>query len=166
MSIHNDIQYCKGLIEQLKIAHPELVDDEDLRVDTFEGETDLHGILSRLVATAIDAGIMAEAVKSRRDELAARQKRFTDKYENIRGVIQSLMERAELQKVQLVEATLSVRKIVPVPIVTDVDLLPENCVKIERKADMAAIKTALETLPFIDGVVMGNGKTSLTIRTK
>ena len=166
MSIHNDIVYLKSLIDQLKIDHPELADDDDLRADTFEGETDLHAVLEKLVASALNADAWAGAVKTRREELADRQKRFTDKYESLRNIILSILERAELPKVQLVEATLSVRKIAPAPIVTDVNLLPENCVKIERKADIAAIKTALETLPFIDGVIMSNGKTSLTIRTK
>lgn len=165
MNIHGDIAYLNALISELLIAHPELVDDEDLRADTFEGETDLHNILAKLVSMSLDAGAMAEAIKARGDELAERRKRFTNKEASIRGLIQSVMERADLPKVQLLEATLSIRQIAPSPVVADADLLPETCVKIERKPDMAAIKEAIKE-GEVPGVVMSNGKASLTIRTK
>jgi Siphovirus Gp157 len=165
MALHNDITYLKSLIEELKINHPELADDDDLRADVFEGETDLHSVLERLVSAAIEADTWAGAVKTRCDELMERQKRFSDKNDVIRNLILSIMERANLPKIQLVEATLSMRKIAPSPIVTDIDLLPDNCVKIERRADMAAIKAAIEVGEVL-GVVMSNGKTSLTIRIK
>jgi hypothetical protein len=165
MSLYNDITYLKGLMDELLIAHPELADDEDLRADVFEGETDLHTVLDKLVASALNASAWAGAVKARREDLAERQKRFSDKEDAVRGLIMNIMERASLSKVQLVEATLSVRQIAPTPIVMDVELLPENCVKIERKADMAAIKAAIQE-GDVAGVVMSNGKASLTIRTK
>ena len=165
MNIHGDIAYLNALIAELLITHPELADDEELRADTFEGETDLHNVLTKLVSMAMDAASFAEAIKARGDDLAERRKRFTNKEASIRGLIQSILERANLPKVQLLEATLSIRQIAPSPIVTDADLLPDTCVKIERKPDMAAIKEAMST-GEVPGIAMSNGKTSLTIRTK
>lgn len=66
----------------------------------------------------------------------------------------------------LTEATLSTRFIPPAPVVADPSALPDDCVRIERKPDMAAIKAAIDAKRDVPGVVMSNGKTSLTIRTK
>ena len=166
MNIHADIQYLKSRIEALQIEYPELVDDDDLRADMFEGETALPEVLAKLVNSPLEAESMADAIKSRAAELATRKARFERKAAASRGLILDLMERANFPKLQLTEASLSVRQIAPSPYVSDEAALPDNCVRIERKPDMKAIKAEIEGGKDVPGVVMSNGKTSLTIRTK
>ena len=166
MNINADIQYLKSRIEALQIEYPELADDDDLRADVFAGETALPEVLAKLVNTTLEAETMSDAIKGRATELAARKARFDRKANASRGLILDLMERANFPKLQLTEATLSVRQIAPSPIVIDEAALPDNCVRIERKPDMKAIKAEIEGGREVQGVAMSNGKASLTIRTK
>ncbi len=166
MNIAAEISNLKVIIDALLVTYPDMADDEQLRADMLEGETDIDALLAKLTNIALDAGSMADAIKLRKTDLDARKARYEAKEDAFRKLIAGVMQAANLSKFTLPDATLSVRQIAPAPIVTDPAALPDNCVKIERKPDMAAIKAALETLPNIPGVAMGNGKQSLTIRTK
>jgi Siphovirus Gp157 len=156
----------KASFASLVAEYPELLEDAQLRADMFEGETDIQWLLNSLVNETLDAETMVEAITIRASDMAERKKRFDNKSTSLRALISSIMEAAALPKIQLVDATLSVRQLAPSPIVTDETLLPENYIKIIRKPDMAAIKAAMEATSELPGVVMSNGKTSLTIRTK
>lgn len=166
MNAHSNVQFLNQQIDALLLEYPELADDADFRHDVFEGETALDYVLSKLVNTSLDAATMADAIKARKTELGERQSRFERKDEAARKLILSVMERAELSKIQLTEATLSMRQLPPSPIVTDATALPDNCVRIERKPDMKAIKAEIEGGRDVQGVAMSNGRPSLTIRTK
>lgn len=165
-NIHANVQFLNQQIDALLLEHPELADDTDFRHDVFEGQTSIDHVLSKLVETALDAAAMADAIKARKGELADRQSRFERKDEAMRKLILSVMERAELPKIQLTEATLSMRQLPPSPIITDATALPDNCVRIERKPDMKAIKAEIEGGRDVPGVAMSNGRPSLTVRTK
>lgn len=163
MNVRFDIAQLTQSIEALRVQYPEIMDDEVLRADVFEGETDLHGVLAKLVDLANEAAAMAEAIKLRSGDLSARKARYDRQEEALRTLIQSLMEKADLTKITLPEATLSVSFRKPAPIVVDEAALPDEFCKIKRSADMAKIKEA-GTLP--PGCTMSNGKNVLTVRTK
>lgn len=163
MNMRFDISQVTQAIEVLTAQYPELVEDEVLRADMIEAETDLHGVLAKLVALSNDAAAMADAIKARGADLAARKARYDRQEEALRSLIQSLMEKADLQKVALPEATLSVSFRKPAPIVVDETALPDEFCKFKRSADMAKIKEA-GTLP--PGCSMSNGKNVLTVRVK
>ncbi len=166
MNMYADIQALRSTMDALFLEFPELAEDEQFRADVLEGETNIQDVLTRLVNVSRDAETMAEAVKARKQEIGERQNRFERKAEAARKLILSVMERADLPKVQLTEATLSMRVLPPAPIVQDADELPDNCVRIERKPDMKAIKAELEGGREVPGIAMSNGRPSLTIRTK
>lgn len=163
MSVHQQIASLQGEIASLLERYPELAEDEVLRADTFEGETNLMRIMQMALNLAQEARFSAMAIDDRIEELQHRKARFEQRNEAMRSLIQSLMDRAGLQKLQLPEATLSISYRKPSPVVTDENALPDEFVKIIRKPDMAKIKEA-ETLP--PGVAMGNSKPTLTIRTR
>lgn len=166
MNIHFKAEALKNDITALLLEFPELADDATLRADVIEGQTNTNDVLAALVNSVLEAESMAVALSLRGREISDRKKRFDNQGEALRKVILSIMERAGLAKVLLTEATLSSRFIAPAPVVTEPEKLPDDCVRIERKPDMAAIKAAIEGKREIDGVVMSNGKSSLTIRTK
>lgn len=163
MNIRFDIAQVASAIEALRVSYPEIAEDDILRADMIEGETDLYAVLAKLVDLANDAGAMAEAIKIRKADLDARKARYDRQEEGLRSLIQNLMEKADLSKVALPEATLSLSFRKPAPIVTDEAALPDEFCKFKRSPDMAKIKEAA-TLPA--GCVMSNGKTVLTVRTK
>lgn len=166
MNIRHDIEALRRDIDGLLSNYPELADDEALRADVFEGETDLSGVLARLVDMSGEAAAMSEAIKLRLAAMSERKARYDRKEEAMRSLIQSVMERAGLVTLTLPEATLSVRHIPPSPVVSDATQLPDDCVKIERKPDLKAIRDKAAAGVAVPGTVMGNGRNSLTIRIK
>lgn len=162
-NIYLDTLELRQQIDAMLIQFPELQEDEVLRADTFEAETNLNAILEKLVSLAGDAGAMAEAIKIRSQALSDRKGRFERREEAMRALIQKIMERANLNKVQLPEATLSISYRKPAPIVTDEEALPDEFCKWKRSADMAKIKEAPALPP---GVSLSNGKTILAVRTR
>ena len=82
-------------IDMLRARFPELDDDEVLRADMFEAETSLHEVVGKLLERAREAETMAEAIKLRQDDLAARKARYERQKEAMRDFIQTLMERTD-----------------------------------------------------------------------
>lgn len=160
-NIYLDTRELQQQIDVLLLAHPELLEDDILRADMLEGATNMNDVLSLLVSLVADAEGMVDAIKARADTLSQRKARFERRSEVMRWFIQIVMERAELNKVQLPEATLSLSFRKPSPIVTDETVLPDEFCNFKRTADMAKIKEA-GTLP--PGCSMSNGKHVLAVR--
>lgn len=153
-------------ITELLSAYPELAEDEGLRADTFEGETDLNSVLARLLDYARDAETMNEAIELRRGALQERAVRYRNKHVLMRNLIQQIMEHANLSKVTLPEATLSISHRAPSPVVADAAQIPEAFMRVKKEPNMAEINAAIKAGTAVPGVSMSNGSTSLTIRTR
>lgn len=166
MNLNQQIADFNGMIAALFDRFPELLDDEVLRADTFSGETNIEELLTKIVDLANGSASMAVAIKARISDLVDRKTRFECREEAMRDLAQQIMERADLKKVTLPEATLSVSYRAPAPIVTDEAQLPDTLCKFKRSADMAKIKTAMAAGEQIAGVTISNGKTVLTVRVK
>lgn len=139
--------------------------DEQLVLDTLEGETDAFELVAKLLngieRDEGDVNALDGQIADRRERRLRCEKRIDGR----RDAIMAVMECAGLDKLPLPEATLSIRKVAPKAIVTDAEALPDALCKITRKPDMAAIKAAVISEP-LPGVSFDNGGTSLTIRRK
>jgi hypothetical protein len=160
-----DIATLERDIANLLVQYPELECDDVLRADMYEG-LGLHDVLADILDKEREAKAMVGALKERIDDLTARKARHERRQEAMRQVIQHLMERANLPKVTLPEATLSITHRKPSPIISDEAALPDECVEMVRKPVMATIKAWVDAGNMPDGVTMSNGSTSLTIRVK
>lgn len=157
-----DIQRALAILELC----PGIELDEQLKLSTLEGETELCEIVSQLLAESEDDEGMIEAIK---EQVAVRRERIArleNRIEARRNAIVSLMDCANLTKLPLPEATVSVRTLAPAPKVADADAVPQHLCKVTYKPDMGLIKEALECGEAVPGVVMSNGGTSLTVRRK
>ena len=76
MTVRIDVDMLRQSIDALFLNYPELADDEDLRADMLEGETDIDSVLARLVNLAADAGTMQDAIKLRMSAMAERKARY------------------------------------------------------------------------------------------
>lgn len=161
-----DPQQVIAQINAMLAEFPELADDETLRADTFEGATDLHDILTMLVEQTLDAVVMIRAIKARKMDLADRQSRYERAEDARRALIVKLMQIAELRKVVLTEATLSLKTMPPSPMITDEDELPDEFVQLIRKPDLNAIKADIAIGHVPPGVTIKNGYETVQIRTK
>lgn len=161
-----NVAEVKAQIGQLLLAYPELAEDEILRADMLEGETDLHAVLRELEQTRQTAATTETALKLYVEELRSRASRFERREQAMRALIFQLMQAAELLKVELPEATLSIRSGTAKTIITDEDRLPNEFVRIKREPDKIKIKAALSNGQTVPGATLSNVEPVLSIRTK
>ena len=157
-----DIEKIKiqQVVDAIQAQYP---DDDQLLADMVEGETDLYTIAGRLLeANEHDNGMLA-SLDSQIADRQSRKARFKLRVSSRRDAILDLMQVAKADKLELAEATISVRKVAPKLKVVQPDLVPDELCKFTRKPDMAAIKASNDT---VDGTAMDNGGYSLTVRTK
>ena len=164
--LYVDAQNVKAQIHALLEIYPELAEDDGLRLDMLEGETDLHGILARALDNKREAETMVAAIDQRMMDLASRKARYERQAKAMRHLIKGIMESAGQTKITLPEASLSIRDGQPSVHVTDVNALPQGFYHVERKADKARLKPALLAGEIIPGAELVIGETSLTIRLK
>lgn len=164
--IQVDIAAFKAHVAILLEKHPELADDEDLRADMFEGETDMVPIVSRLVGMKLDADTMAGAVKQRKQDIVDRLARYERKADGIKALIKSVMIAAGIPKVTLPDATVSILDPRVIVEVTDLDAIPQGFAKFEKKPDKTALKAALMAGEEVPGAALGFSEEGLMVRTK
>lgn len=175
-------QEVRATVEWLRAHYPGLEDDETAWLDTLEGETEVKEVAAKLIERAIECKTMTAALKLRADDIASRKNRLNDQEKNLRGAVAILLQEAGLKKLELPEATLSVRDLPSRLIVTDESKLPAACFETVQKLVMEKVKTELERFEAdkaaramddpaalaesFPGVEWSNGGTSLTVRTK
>jgi hypothetical protein len=164
--LYLDANFVKAEIAKLLHTNPELAEDETLRFDMIDGETNATRIIERALAEQQGAEMMVGAVKAREIDLAARRGRYERKSEAMRSLIKSIMRAANLDRLTLTEASLSLTKARQTVGIEDLDALPQGYFRTTRQADKAAIKQALEAGDKIPGAFLVTGDTGLTIRVK
>ncbi len=161
-----DAANTKTAIANIVAAYPELAADEQLLLDTLEGQTNLFDIASSLVRLKGETDVQNVGLKQWIGELSERKARLERKSDGVKKLIQSLMDAAGVDKLPLAEATVFKTKGRMKVVVKDVKELPQGFYSLERKADTAAIKTALENSEDVPGASLEQGPDSLTIRIK
>lgn len=153
-------------IDALLITYPELVEDEALRADMIEGETDLARVVSRALDHRQEAETMAEAIKSRETDLGERRGRYERRSEAMKSLIKSLMITAGQDKLTLPEATISLTKARETVSIIDIDALPQGTFTTVRQPDKKAIKSSIDAGADVPGAALVVGEPGLTVRTK
>lgn len=161
-----DATKLESEIRHMLVAFPELADDEELRLDTLEGETDFNRIMSRLVRVRNEKLADADGLASYIGDLSERKARQVRGAEGVKALMLSLMSVADIPKLVLPEATISVTKPRSSVEVTDVDALPQGTFTTVRQPDKAAIKVQLEAGDDVPGAVLKTSEPGLTVRTK
>lgn len=159
-----DVTVLEREFADLVAAYPELAEDDELRADTIEGETDAYRVLGKIVAIERDANSMVLAIGERARELSARKDRYTRRKDAMRALLLRLLKASDLNKVSLPEATVSIGKGRAGVEIVDESLLPDNVVKLKREPDKTAIKAALDAGEDVPGAVLREGQPSVTVR--
>ncbi len=161
-----DAATIRHQIEALFVAFPELHDDDVLRADTFEGETDLIEYLRHLERKRRGTLALAQALKIEIEELKARGDRFERRCEGLRSIMFKAMEWSEQRKVELPEATLSIREGTQRVIIHDEAAVPDIYCRVRREPDKTKIKAALSEFGDVPGASLSNAEPVLTVRIK
>jgi hypothetical protein len=154
-------------IENLKLTHPELVEDDEAWAATLESETDFNEVLTTIVRRIEDTEALVIGTKDRLDELKGRKERFEHRVETLRNLAFKIMQAAEVAKLELPECTLSLRSNQQQLIgEADPNTLPDELCKVSRDLNRIAIREALKAGRAVDGFTLSNSPPSLSIRIK
>ncbi|MDO3431163.1 siphovirus Gp157 family protein [Rhizobium sp. CBN3] len=159
-----DVANLEAEIDALLAAFLDLQEDETLRADMLDGETNLGGVLTRLLGHEREAASMVTAIKKRADELDARKKRQERRQAAMRALMLRLMKAASLPNVPLTEATISVTKGRDSVEIVDETAVPARFLKVVKTPDKTAIKAALDAGKKVKGAAIKTGDDILTVR--
>jgi hypothetical protein len=165
MNLKIEADHLRIEIEFLLAQYPDLRDDEDLRADMLEGETQITKILTALHRYREDSKKLANGSQEQLDALIARKKRLTLRVEFLRKLMQSILFAADIRKIELPECTLSIRNN-PQQVLgeADVDELPEDLIRIKREPDRQKIREALLQGRHVPGCILNNAPPSLNVK--
>lgn len=150
-----------------------LADDDEAVVTTAEGETNIREVLENIVRTIKDREAQMQACALQIAKLEARKDNHKFQVERLRAIVAETMLECDMKPLKPGDFTCSARMTKSAPKVVDSYALPPFYTKCETtiSPDLDAIKgefdeSAAEKRQFsIPGVVISNGKPSLTIRT-
>lgn len=152
-------QAAAGLIAELQS------DDDALRHDMIEGETDLFEAIEAALAEIDECDVVAAGCKEKEAQFAERRRRSDARADRLRGMIEQAMSIAELPSVKLAGATLSLKSVPPKPIYEDEAAIPsEFWRQPDPVLDKKKIADAMKDGRTIPGVSMTNGSSALQIR--
>ena len=140
--------------------------DEQLILDTIEGETNLHELILEIEEVISEYEYNALALKQRIADLSERKARFEKTAQNLRTIILSAMDKAGIQKIDSPQATISVKKKPPVLNILDESLLPVDYWKTKPVLDKKSLLSDLKNGKIVEGAELGGESIALQIRRK
>jgi hypothetical protein len=164
--LYLDAGFVKAQIAKLIDANPELGEDDELRFNMIEGETNAYRVIQRALEQRQEAEMLAGAIGARIVEMSARQGRYARKSEAMKALIKSIMKVANLPRLTLPDASLSILAPRQSVGIEDLDAIPQGYFRIKKEADKAAIKQALESGQEVPGAILVLGSEGLRIQSK
>lgn len=154
------------LREHLLAEYREAIDEETLR-DTLEGISSLPEALAAVVRSYLDDLMVAAALGMRIGDMQERLSRIEARVEKKRATITQVMEKADIKKLEQPDFTASLRAVPPGLVVADETAIPEQYWKPQpAKLDKRGLLAALNAGQVVAGAALGNGGTTLSVRTK
>ncbi|MDP9196117.1 MAG: siphovirus Gp157 family protein [Pseudomonadota bacterium] len=163
--IESELRHWNAIKAQLLAQG--LDEDEQCLLDTLEGETDLRERLVALIEKAVEATLMVEKQKRRMADLTERKARYERRHDRLKEFALKVMEAAGLKSIEAPEFTFGTRPTPPKVQIISQRLLPEEFLRVKPpEPDLAAIGKALKNGEEVPGALLGNGGTTLQIRTR
>lgn len=142
------------------------IDDETLR-DTLEGLSSLPEAIAAVIQAYMEDLTLAAALGMRISDMQERLARFEARAEKKRALVTQVMERADLKKLQEPDFTVSLRAVPPGLVVSDETAIPTDYWKPQpAKLDKKGLLASLNAGQVIPGAALGNGGTTISVRTR
>jgi hypothetical protein len=158
--------FVQNAISELLLKHPDLLEDEILRADVIEGETDAFDFIAQVVREIGGAKILELGSAAYIAELQSRKARFERRQDALRELLLKVMQSAQLSKVELAEATVSVRQGPAKVMIVDETQIPEDYLRIVSTPDKIKIREALVANEPVPGAMLSNREPVLAIHSK
>jgi hypothetical protein len=142
------------------------VDDETL-CDTLEGITDLHEMIAAVVRSALVDEALQIGLRTRLEEMRQRLIRLEERGYRKRQLVLETMCEVGLKKLEQPDFTISTRTgLAPLVIITEHDIPVAYWVTRPPKLDRQSLLADLKRGDKVPGVVLGNPRPCLAVRTK
>jgi hypothetical protein len=143
-------------------------EDEILKMDVLQGETDALEIVRKLIRVALEAEAMVEAVEARTADLNVRAARFAAQAERARNTARDMLEALEVKRLVSEDFTVSLKALPPKVIAPEPEKLADEFVRVvtTRTADKPLIKAAIDAGRTVEHATLSNGGVSIQIRTR
>jgi hypothetical protein len=164
-SLLTGLKQYELLRQQLMVEFPE-IDDHTLR-DTVEGLTNLPELLARILRSHLDDLALLAALRTRILDMQERFARLEVRADKKRALVASVMERADIKKLTEPDFTASLRQVAPGLVVVDERAIPDPFWRPQPpKLDRKGLLAALNAGQIVPGASLGNGSTTITVRTR
>lgn len=141
-----------------------ITDDEGI-ADSIASETNLQEAIDAVLSGITEDEALCAGLRIKCEEMVNRRLRLEHRIERRRAAIERAMSAAEMPKLELAAATLSLRRVPPGLEIISEDQLPRFYFKTPLpKLDKAALKDDLKNGIEVPGARLDNGNMSLTIR--
>ena len=141
-------------------------DDDEMALTAVEGETGLIEAITQAVHRLHELDAHAEAIGIQMKSLGERKSRFEAQHDRIKAAVAVAMGQAELRKLELPSATLSIRAVAAKAEITDEALIPSKFWKPQDpKLDKKAVLDALKAKEDVPGATLSNGGETLAIKS-
>jgi len=164
-----DPVFVMGEVEHLRRAHPELWEgnDEQLKLDTLEGQTTLNDFLTRVVHHILLTDALLRGSEALIADMKLRRDNFERRKEALRALALKVMDHAGIRKsIELPTATLSIHAGSRKVIITDEASLPGDCFRIRAEPNKTEIKQRIEAGDIVPGASLSNAEPVLHLRVK
>ena len=163
--IEVEVNRFAELRRRLVEADPDI--DERTLADTLEGATSLKEAIGRIIRSALEDEHLAEALKSRLEQMRERLARIEATAENKRQVALAAMEEADLEKILEPDFTVSLRAAPPGVVIVNAQDIPEwFWIPQSPKLDKRRILETLKAGTAVMGAELANSRITLAVRTK
>lgn len=141
--------------------------DEETLLDTLEGMTDLNEMIVSVVRSREDDMSLVTALKDRMSDMQARMERLCQRAEGKKQVVTTVMDRANLKKIEAPEFTVSCKPTPPSLLVDEEDRIPKKYwMPQSPKLDRQGIKAAIKNGESIPGTILSNGGMTIQVRRR
>ena len=140
--------------------------DEDTLADTLEGMTNLREMLSEVIRSHLEDRSFGVALKARIADMQSRLARLEGRAEKKRDIVGSAMERADIRKIEEPDFTLSIRQLPrPLTVLDEKQIPVEFWIPKPPKLDRRKLTDTLRAGLKVQGATLGNGGTTIAVRT-
>ena len=162
-SLHRETKAAAALRASLAAV----TDDTDTIRDTIEGATSLHEMVRAVLMSIEEDQLMVDGCKARIADLSERKRRFEDRIETKRAMVEQAMQIGDITTLEMDVATVFLSTRQPKATATDEALIPSEFWEPQPpKLDTKKLLAALKDGRSIPGAALSNGSVSLTIRRK
>lgn len=162
-TLKDETEAARALLANI---HDVVGDDDEAILGTVEGETNLIEVITRAVERLDELESHDEALAGLVKSYNARRDRLQNQGELLRAAISVALEAAGLKRLELPQATLTIKATPPSAVITDEAALPSKFWKpSDPKLDKRAVLAALKEGETVPGATLSNGGTTLQVRS-